>query len=379
MIGTSLRREPVTVWAAARGPLAIVGIVVALAAITAALTDRSTTGLLDPDAVDDAGSRAVVTVLRERGVTVDVVRTAAEAAGVGADSTVLVPFPQALSAGQLDAVRGSGADVVLVAPGAPVLGVLAPGVTVTTRAAAVEVRAPQCALPAAVAAGAVDAGGELYRVPPGSTGCYPDPVGDVALAQVDAGGRTVTALGAPDVLTNGALAREGNAALALRLLGQHRRLVWFAAAPEGVPVDEQRSFSELIPPGWKWAAGMLVVAVLLMVGWRARRLGRVVAEPLPVVVRASETVEGRARLYRRARARGHAADVLRAATRTRLVALTGAAAEERAALVSAVGGRSGRPFGEVDALLYGPPPVDDAAMIDMARALDAVEAEMRHS
>ena len=58
----------------------------------------------------------------------------------------------------------------------------------------------------------------------------------------------------------------------------------------------------------------LFIAVVLVAGWRARRLGPVVEEPLPVVVRAAEVTEGRARLYRRAKARDRAANELRRAT-----------------------------------------------------------------
>ena len=57
--------------------------------------------------------------------------------------------------------------------------------------------------------------------------------------------------------------------------------------------------------------------------WRARRLGPLVTERLPVAIRASETTEGRARLYRKANARDRAAAALRSATRTRLAPLIG--------------------------------------------------------
>ncbi len=63
----------------------------------------------------------------------------------------------------------------------------------------------------------------------------------------------------------------------------------------------------------------LAVAVVLLALWRARRLGPVVPESLPVVVRAAEATEGRGRMYRRAGARDRAAGRLRAATRTRIV------------------------------------------------------------
>jgi hypothetical protein len=112
--------------------------------------------------------------------------------------------------------------------------------------------------------------------------------------------------------------------------------------------------------------------------WRARRLGPVVREPLPVVVRASEAVEGRARLYRRAGAREHAAETLREATRARLRPLVGLPPDAAAGeLVGAVAARVGRR--DVGGLLYGPPPGDDAGLVALARALDECEGEVRRS
>ena len=58
-----------------------------------------------------------------------------------------------------------------------------------------------------------------------------------------------------------------------------------------------------------------MVTVIL---WRARRLGPLATEPLPVVVRAVETTRSLGRLYRRSGDRGHAAESLRRAARSRL-------------------------------------------------------------
>ena len=85
------------------------------------------------------------------------------------------------------------------------------------------------------------------------------------------------------------------------------------------------------------------MAVVVLALWRARRLGRVVEEPLPVVVRAAETVEGRGRLYRAAGARDRAAEALRRGARDRLVPRLGLpAGADREALVGTVAVRTGR-------------------------------------
>jgi hypothetical protein len=120
------------------------------------------------------------------------------------------------------------------------------------------------------------------------------------------------------------------------------------------------------------------IAVLLFALWRARRLGPVVAEPLPVVVRAAETVEGRARLYRRSGARGQAAGALRAGVISRLRSQVGLPRGPRPeAVVDAVSSRTGRPAPDVHRLLYGAAPPDDAALVRLADDLDALEREVR--
>ena len=68
-------------------------------------------------------------------------------------------------------------------------------------------------------------------------------------------------------------------------------------------------------------------------------------EPLPVVVRAAETVEGRGRLYRRGRARDTAAESLRAVRRSGRLGRCSACrpAPRRGTVVDAVAARAGRP------------------------------------
>jgi hypothetical protein len=108
-----------------------------------------------------------------------------------------------------------------------------------------------------------------------------------------------------------------------------------------------------------------------------------VVEPLPVVVRSAEAVEGRARLYRSRRARDRAADALRAGSRERLVRLLGmpgSAAQDMsvaAQVVAAVAERTGRPRATIGLALYGPAPTDDAELVALADHLDDLEGQVR--
>jgi hypothetical protein len=108
-----------------------------------------------------------------------------------------------------------------------------------------------------------------------------------------------------------------------------------------------------------------------------RRFGPLVFEPLPVLVRASETAEGHGRLYRSRRARGRAATALRSASVVRITTRTGlpqTASPE--AVCRELARRTGRGEGEIHAMLFGPAPGDDAALVKLASDLDVLEGEV---
>ncbi|MCP8712909.1 DUF4350 domain-containing protein, partial [Streptomyces sp. AC04842] len=144
--------------------------------------------------------------------------------------------------------------------------------------------------------------------------------------------------------------------------------------------EDEKSFFDLLPSGWLWGTLQLFLAAALAALWRARRLGPLVPEKLPVAIRASETVEGRARLYRKADARDRAALALRSATRVRLAPLVGvptSQAHSPEALLPALSARLDGDGPSPHTLLFGPPPGDDAALIRLADQLDALERQVR--
>ena len=158
----------------------------------------------------------------------------------------------------------------------------------------------------------------------GATTCFRDAAGGHWVHLPATGGRPpVTVVGAQHFLTNGVVTVADNAAVALRLLGQSDHLVWYVPTVRDVAVDDTTLPAPLAPAWVQPALWLLGSAVLALCLWRGRRLGRLVVEPLPVVVRAVETTESRGRLYRRARDRGRAVAVLQAATTRRLTSYLG--------------------------------------------------------
>ncbi|QOV37950.1 DUF4350 domain-containing protein [Streptomyces ferrugineus] len=380
------------VWTRARGIALALVVLLAAAVVIATIRSDARHGALDPRSADPKGSRAVAELLTDRGVDTRVVTTLDEArAATTANSTLLVAAPDLLTHRQQSLLRsataGSEGRTVLVAPGSWSVERLAPGVTADPATSLDSELAPDCALPAARRAGTADLGGVRYTTTHlDADECYPsDRLATLLrIPENDGDGDTVV-LGAPDILHNERLDEQGNASLALQLLGSRPHLVWYLPSlsdTSAADEDDERSFFDLLPSGWLWGTLQLFLAAALAALWRARRLGPLVPEKLPVAIRASETVEGRARLYRKANARDRAAAALRSTTRTRLAPLVGVPVSQAHAPEALLPALSAHLHNHGDGqtlhtLLFGPPPSDDAALISLADQLDALEREVR--
>ncbi|GAA2984457.1 hypothetical protein JOD63_001920 [Microbacterium terrae] len=368
-----------------RGVAAWIGIAVVLLAVGAVgavitqAAEWAERGSLDPESAGPTGTRALVEVLRDHGVEVVVARdrAAASAALAGGTATLVLPDAPALSDDAIEALAADATDVVLIDPRARTLDLFFPGAEPAGVAGVAEVD-PACADDTAVRAGAVapgavfrPAGGDIVR-------CYPS--GDAFGMLAD---DSVAALDATVVFTNEHLATGGNAALAIGLLGEHPRVVWYVPGLLDTDLENaDPSLGELTPPWVSPVIVLLLVAGVAAAIHRGRRFGPLVAERLPVTVRAAETTEGRAHLYARARDAVHAADQLRLGSLTRIGALVGlgatASATEIADAAAAVTGRDRR---VVRGILIDDLPRGDGDLVALAQRIrqleDAVRAAIR--
>ncbi|MEO5709778.1 MAG: DUF4350 domain-containing protein [Nocardioidaceae bacterium] len=369
-----------------RRSTAVVGSLLVLLVLLSALTVSTATsaGRLDPDNPEPEGAQAVARVLVRHGVPVTVVRRAEglDAARLDADTTLVVTSVDQLGRGtsaDLAARASSAGAVVLAGPGQTLLRAFRLPLTVDDARA--RKRTTAGCDDDLLAGLSVEVGPSPgYRGRSGSTavGCFTGDGSKPAslVARVD--GRTPTyAVGGTDVLTNERVARADNAAVALRLLGQHDRVVWYVADRRDIAAGDAGSVRAQLPPALVptlWLGAVALVAVMV---WRGRRLGRLVVEPLPVVVRAVESTQGRGRLYRRVRDRPHAAEILREATRRRLAArLRLPVSSPAAALVLPVAGATGRDPRDVHDLLVSRPVTDDTTLTRLADDLAALEKEV---
>ena len=381
-------------WAIVTAGLIVLGVV--LLAVNGAAREPRPFGAAETAPV---GSRAVVEVLRDAGVEVvevDRLSAALEAAEsaaespAGAGATLLVAdVREILDDTQWPQLLGAAEHLVLVQPSQAALdalridaltaGALAVDADGAPVAGGIELAAG-CPLPAAQRAESIRADGIGYSTLEGLV-CFDAGeagAGLIRLGEGDGAGSgageatgDVSVLGAATVLQNGEITRAGNAALALGLLGEHPTLVWYQPSPADATAP---SPAELTPDWLNPLAWLAVLVGLAAAFWRGRRFGPVVIENLPVTVKTTETMEGRARLYAREGSRLRALDALRVGTLRRLaegLALGRAAGVDD--IVTAVVGITGRDAAGVRALLIDREPATDRELVALSDQLLELE------
>jgi Domain of unknown function (DUF4350) len=350
----------------------------AVAVIGAFLTAPRPGERMDPASTGPEGAHALVALLRDRGITVVIANAVADVENAARPGTLLlVAQTQRITDDSLlQRLADTRGDLLLVEPTSRARAALAP--SIRPSGASVLGSEPNCVLREAHRAGLVEFGPTNTFEAVGDraiTSCYGG-----ALVRYRDGKRTVTVVGSTDFMTNGSLLRDGNAALAMNLAGDQPRLVWYAPQRVEGQSSSLATIFDLIPANVTWMVWQLCLTVMLVAVWKGRRVGPLVPEDLPVVVRASETVEGRGRLYRSRRARDRAAQALRVAMLQRLLPRLGLGADIPApAVVSAAAHRSRADTEWVRHILYGPPPATDADLVHLARALDDIERQVADS
>lgn len=370
------RRRAIAGWAAIGAALLVIG---AVAAAIGGISQMPAAGQLDPESPAPDGARALARLLEDHGVAVDVARDRAAAAdALTSASTLVVTDTAPLSDEDLAALTAEAADVVLLEPRSRDLRLLLDGSAPAGVGAGAAV--PDCALPEAARSGEISPG-TVFEAAGDAVACYPSGGGHGLLVRDTDGGR-IAALDATTLLTNEHLADDGNAALGANLLGRGAHVVWYLPALTDSDLTTAPTIGELTPDWVTPALALLAGAALAAAIWRGRRFGPLVAETLPVSVRAGETTIGRAQLYARAGDAGHAADQLRIAALDRLARLLGLgpAASVRE-VADAVAAHLGADRATVTDVLLDAVPRTDRELVDLADRLrdleDAVTRTLR--
>ena len=424
-------------WLRLATPLAVVAGLVVLTGVAHVVErpDPTNASFLSPTSDEGDGARLLADGLAGAGVSVTVHRHSADAisdAAAGGPVTVFVTTPRLVHPSYLARLSSLPGQVrvVLVAPGADELD--AAGLPIAVRRPRWTAAAPQpgcstdfasAAGPAAVQRWSYDA--SAYP----AVRCYGD-----SLVEVRTPGAELTLVGAADPFRNDRADEHGNQVLARGLLARSPALIWLdlherERAPDdstepptepeqpdpdpdsdegdddGEPPSEDDSVQEdptgepqeggeadgesagggnavtgsplaqAFPPAVWATLALLALAALALAAASARRLGAPVAEPLPVRVRAAETVRGLGGLYQQAGARSTSLATLQGAARARLAEHYGLPADVPADEVAEhVAATLGQPVLEVRHMLNGG--VEDSDE-ELARAAMTVQNLVR--
>jgi hypothetical protein len=341
-------------------------------------TGAQTSTPMDPDNPGPSGARALARVLGDEGVDVQVARGADELEAIDVDggTSVVVVLPEYLGTSTIERLRehtGQAHTVIVVGAGpgvADALGELGGGASIPLD----EGRASACDDPRFDGLTLEVDFTTLYR----QGDCFDGKAGAIVTEPADG----LLLFGADQALTNDQILRADNAAVALRMLGQDERLVWYVPSIDDLVGDDGVSLQTLLPRWVRPGLALIVIVMVTVILWRARRLGALATEPLPVVVRAVETTRSLGRLYRRSGDRDHAAESLRRAARSRLAErLRLGSTTPPDVLAREVARRTGRTEEDVVSVLgpAGVVPSSDRDLITLARQLTELDREVRRT
>ena len=373
-------------------------IIVAVIAVVVAVATMIITGAGSPGgtplaatSAGPAGSMAIAEVLRQQGVTVtatDGLAATSTAARTAANTTIFVVDDGGyLDGQQLKELSRISSHLILMTPSFDQLTDAVPEIaqagsvtgelTAQGAAGGAAGGAADCALPAVTNAATVTGDGSGYRLidtTADAESCLGSGDDIYSLIQLHRGDTLLTVIGTRAAFSNEQVAERGNAALALTLLGASENLLWYLPSIDDAAVPGAPSIGDLTPAWVSAVMALLLLVAIAAAFWRGRRLGPLVVENLPVTVRASETMEGRARLYQKSSARLRALDALRIGTIERLgtrCALPRLASVDE--VILAVAAAIGRPPAEVGVLLRDEIPAGDADLVRLSDALQTLE------
>ena len=282
-----------------------------------------------PLAIDNptgSGTRATAELLRQEGISVSQAGNVSEALDASrGGATIAVVNADRLSREDRQALALAGGDVVVVGAkgGSDALTGLTDMTTKGSASPESTSLTAQCADADAQAAQSL-AGAHASVSLEGDNdaiGCFP--LGEDRYAYASdtlTSGATLRVLPDAASVTNARLTQEGHAALAVRALGHHDRVLWL----DGQHLETPTVWNSPTTPVW---LPVLILQLVVMAGVLAivqgRRFGRIMSEDLPVVVRSTETTVARGRLYRQGSDRPRAAEALRSGTALRLGAALG--------------------------------------------------------
>lgn len=327
---------------------------------------------LAPTSTEQSGAAGFVHLLKSRNYNVKIVRhdrtMRSAIRNATPDTTVIVSPDIGIYrnfAQDLDQTRAS--RIILLEPSQQILdkvGIQAQALTVQEALAASN--SPNCSAEMLSPVNELDSKfrSKTYESDEADHVCFPaipiiDNVNRGGLLTFTQQQKQTILLGNAYALTNRHLASKDSAALGLALVGNNKNVIW--ADPRAADLKGQQGTSGEggrrggIPPQLSWLnllAWWSVFLAIVAAFWRGRRLGRIVVEYLPVMVRASETAKGLGRSYSVSASHERSLELLQSAAALRIAKKLGVPSyTPRSELISVVASALGRSSEDIESVL----------------------------
>lgn len=318
----------------------------------------------DPRSVEPDGARGVVEVLEDLGAEVDISRSVPQAT----DASALLLVDRLLQDDRAAVTSWVERGGVLV-----VADPTSPFVPFTRQGFAGPLEAGNCPIAALTDANDLHMERGAFFAPEGADWCF----GSADLAHIVAiptGEGVIVAVGGQQLFTNAQLDEADAAVVAANLLlpaDTSSGPVGVAfLGPSVVPLDDAGAS---VAPRVINALIMAMVAFLFYAFHRARRLGRVVPEPLPVRIHSSELVLQAGRLSERAADPAGAAEVIRDDfIRRAAQSLAMPPGEDLAMVADVLHQTTNHPIAEITTALTSPV-TSDAELVTISRTIAALD------
>lgn len=200
--------------------------------------------------------------------------------------------------------------------------------------------------------------------------------GQAAVVVADRGVGAVVGFGLRDAWRNDRIGRGDHAKLAVAILAPRQNgSVVILEGPTFATGDE--SLAELVPAGVKWGLGLAAVAFLIYAVGQSRRHGRPVREPQQVTIAGSELVVAVGKMLERSRAPENAAMSLRDEARRRLAeALKLPRNTPVDEVTAALAARPGIKTVDIEAALGAGPVSSEADLLRLAASIDQLQSQL---
>ncbi len=359
-----------------------IGLLVVVLALGA---PRSSNGVdaMDPHATGPSGAKALVLLLQQSGAHVEVT---SHMPGPGTDVALLaVDTTSQTQTDQLEGWVRAGGILVVADPASSFVpvGSTSSGSPLGLGLAGPPIAPGSCDIAALSGLGRVwpSDSGSFYAVPSGSGRCYSSGI-RAFVVDTPVGRGRIVAVGSPNVWSNDALGKYDNAGLATDLLAARvgtRVSVLWGMNPGSQGAAGGTDLGSLISAGIKLALVELLIAFGVYTWFRARRLGKPVEEVQLVQIGGSELIAAHGHLLAQTRDPDRAARLLREDLRRRLaerLGLSPTAPPEVVAEVTA--SRAGVDRDRVARAVTDVPVRSEAELLDLARDIDSIRAEVLH-